>query len=257
MTRTCARSTTSSSCRLAAAFRAGGGGGRGGGGGGGGGGGDAGGDAGSATSSDPDLRSLCQSTSRYRQRRDSRSERQEVRRGRWRRRCGRLGGRDDGRDPSTAGERLHGRALARTGRSAASPATSSTCRDRSYAWRWTPPRRRQPAPRTQIDVFFNNSPVFRLAPNAAAKGIRPVMWFDSASPLRSGWAWGQNYLEGGTTAFEATVGPGQGVCVRTGDHVPCAAARHVQVPVQRHPHAGAPAARAGGRPLRASDAVPV
>ena len=30
------------------------------------------------------------------------------------------------------------------------------------------------------------------------------MWFDSASPLRSGWAWGQNYLEGGTTAFEAT-----------------------------------------------------
>ena len=61
----------------------------------------------------------------------------------------------------------------------------------------------------QIDVFFNNSPVFRLAPNAAAKGIRPVMWFDSASPLRSGWAWGQNYLEGGTTAFEATVGQGR------------------------------------------------
>ena len=35
------------------------------------------------------------------------------------------------------------------------------------------------------------------------------MWFDSASPLRSGWAWGQNYLEGGTTAFEATVGQGK------------------------------------------------
>ena len=60
-----------------------------------------------------------------------------------------------------------------------------------------------------IDVFFNNSPVFRLAPNAAARGIRPVMWFDSATPLRSGWAWGQNYLEGGTTAFEATVGQGK------------------------------------------------
>ena len=29
------------------------------------------------------------------------------------------------------------------------------------------------------------------------------------SPLRSGWAWGQNYLEGGTTAFEATVGNGK------------------------------------------------
>jgi hypothetical protein len=60
-----------------------------------------------------------------------------------------------------------------------------------------------------IDVFFNNNPVFRLAPNAAAKGIRPVIWFDSADPLRSGWAWGQNYLEGGTTAFEASVGQGK------------------------------------------------
>ena len=59
-----------------------------------------------------------------------------------------------------------------------------------------------------IDVFFNNSPVFRLVPNAAARGVRPVMWFDSATPLRSGWAWGQNYLDGGTTAFEASVGRG-------------------------------------------------
>jgi hypothetical protein len=60
-----------------------------------------------------------------------------------------------------------------------------------------------------IDVFFNNNPVFRLAPNAAARGLRPVMWFDTATPLRSGWAWGQNYLEGGTTAFEAEVGQGK------------------------------------------------
>lgn len=60
-----------------------------------------------------------------------------------------------------------------------------------------------------IDVFFNNNPVFRLAPDAAAHGIRPVMWFDSDKPLRSGWAWGQNYLEGGTTAIEATVGKGK------------------------------------------------
>jgi hypothetical protein len=59
-----------------------------------------------------------------------------------------------------------------------------------------------------IDVFFNNNPVFRLAPNAVARGIRPVMWFDSDHPLRSGWAWGQNYLEGGTVAFEASVGQG-------------------------------------------------
>jgi hypothetical protein len=60
-----------------------------------------------------------------------------------------------------------------------------------------------------IDVFFNNGPVFRLAPDADAHGVRPVMWFDSDKPLRSGWAWGQNYLEGGTTALEATVGKGK------------------------------------------------
>ena len=60
-----------------------------------------------------------------------------------------------------------------------------------------------------IDVFFNNDPVFRLEPNAVARGVRPVMWFDSDKPLRSGWAWGQNYLEGGTTAFEAAVGSGK------------------------------------------------
>lgn len=61
----------------------------------------------------------------------------------------------------------------------------------------------------QIDVFFNNSPVFRLAPDAFSRGVRPVMWFDSETPLRSGWAWGQNYLEGGVAAFEATVGRGR------------------------------------------------
>ncbi|MBA3638929.1 MAG: hypothetical protein H0W53_06540 [Acidobacteria bacterium] len=60
-----------------------------------------------------------------------------------------------------------------------------------------------------VDVYFNNSPVFRLQPNAVSRGIRPVMWFDTDSPLRSGWAWGQNYLEGGTAAFEATVGKGK------------------------------------------------
>jgi len=59
------------------------------------------------------------------------------------------------------------------------------------------------------DMFFNNNPVFRLAPDAAAKGVRPVAWFDTATPLRSGWAWGQNYLQGGTTAVEATLGRGK------------------------------------------------
>jgi Zinc carboxypeptidase len=60
-----------------------------------------------------------------------------------------------------------------------------------------------------VDVFFDNSPVFRLEPEAALKGIRPVAWFDSATPLRSGWAYGQGYLQGGVTVVDASVGKGR------------------------------------------------
>ena len=58
------------------------------------------------------------------------------------------------------------------------------------------------------DVFFDNSPVFRLGPDAAAKGVKPVAWFDTATPLRSGWAWGQNYLKDGVAIAQANVGQG-------------------------------------------------
>ena len=60
-----------------------------------------------------------------------------------------------------------------------------------------------------VDVMFDNSPVFRLAPDALAKGVTPIAWFDTATPLRSGWAWGQNYLEGGVTMAEARIGSGK------------------------------------------------
>jgi hypothetical protein len=36
-----------------------------------------------------------------------------------------------------------------------------------------------------------------------------VAWFDNRAPLRSGWAWGQHYLEGGAAAIEAAVGKGK------------------------------------------------
>jgi hypothetical protein len=60
-----------------------------------------------------------------------------------------------------------------------------------------------------VDVFFDNSPVFRLEPAASMKGIRPIAWFDSATPLRSGWAYGQGYLDGGVVALDASVGKGR------------------------------------------------
>jgi hypothetical protein len=61
----------------------------------------------------------------------------------------------------------------------------------------------------KVDVFFDNSPVMELAPDASLRGVKTVAWFDSKSPLRSGWAWGQHYLEGGTAGVEAQVGKGK------------------------------------------------
>ena len=62
---------------------------------------------------------------------------------------------------------------------------------------------------SRVNVFFDNSPVFRLAPDAAMKGVRAIAWFDSPTPLTSGWAWGQSYLEGGVAVAEASVGRGK------------------------------------------------
>jgi hypothetical protein len=60
-----------------------------------------------------------------------------------------------------------------------------------------------------VDVFYDNSPLFRLDPEAALKGVRPIAWFGTATPLRSGWAYGQSYLEGGILGIEAPVGRGR------------------------------------------------
>ena len=59
------------------------------------------------------------------------------------------------------------------------------------------------------DVFFDDSPVFRLGADAASKGVRTIAWYDSKTPLRSGWAWGQSYLENGVAAAEVKVGKGK------------------------------------------------
>jgi hypothetical protein len=60
----------------------------------------------------------------------------------------------------------------------------------------------------QVDVMCSNSPVFRLLRGAEGKGVRRLAWFDSKTPLRSGWAWGQEYLENGVAIAEAKVGKG-------------------------------------------------
>jgi hypothetical protein len=60
-----------------------------------------------------------------------------------------------------------------------------------------------------VDVFFDNSPVFRLEPTAEMKKTNAVGWFQGSEVLDSGWAWGQQYLDGGTTIAEASVGEGK------------------------------------------------
>jgi hypothetical protein len=59
------------------------------------------------------------------------------------------------------------------------------------------------------NVFYDESPAWALTPAAAAQGIRRVAWYDSPTPLVSGWAWGQAALEGGLAVVAAPVGRGR------------------------------------------------
>jgi hypothetical protein len=56
-----------------------------------------------------------------------------------------------------------------------------------------------------VDVFFEHSPVFRLD----GESSRRVAWFAGASPLRSGWALGQPFLDGGAAVVDAQLGRGR------------------------------------------------
>ena len=62
---------------------------------------------------------------------------------------------------------------------------------------------------SSVDVFFDRSPSFRLLPNAALTGVSAVSWYQGDHILDSGWAWGQQYLNGTTAVVEAKVGKGK------------------------------------------------
>jgi hypothetical protein len=57
------------------------------------------------------------------------------------------------------------------------------------------------------DVMFSGSPVFKLPEGSSS--IQRVAWFDTKTPLRSGWAWGQEHLENGVAVAEAEIGKGR------------------------------------------------
>ena len=60
-----------------------------------------------------------------------------------------------------------------------------------------------------VDMMFNRSPIFKLDAGAEAQGVRRIAWYDSATPLRSGWAWGQEHVRNGLAAIEADIGEGK------------------------------------------------
>jgi hypothetical protein len=55
-----------------------------------------------------------------------------------------------------------------------------------------------------VEVFFDSSPVFNIG-----AGVKPVASFTGKQTLDSGWAWGQEFLDGGTAVAEAKVGEGK------------------------------------------------
>jgi hypothetical protein len=57
----------------------------------------------------------------------------------------------------------------------------------------------------QVDMFFDNSAVFKLP----AANLKQVVWFSGPEVLESGWAWGQQYLDGATAVVEAPLGGGK------------------------------------------------
>jgi hypothetical protein len=61
----------------------------------------------------------------------------------------------------------------------------------------------------ELDIMFRNNPVYRLPSDSKVQGMNAVAWFSDPEPLRSGWAWGQQYLEGGVAVIEAAVGKGK------------------------------------------------
>ncbi|MDR2560880.1 MAG: hypothetical protein LBC63_03805 [Holophagales bacterium] len=62
---------------------------------------------------------------------------------------------------------------------------------------------------TEANVFFNNSPAYKISEAAIANGARAVAWFDLPNPLKSGWIHGPAYLNGTIAAMDIPHGKGR------------------------------------------------
>ncbi len=59
----------------------------------------------------------------------------------------------------------------------------------------------------RLNIMHSHSPVFDVEPGAP--GVTILATYDSSHPLRSGWAWGQERLQGGASMLEADLGQGK------------------------------------------------
>jgi len=62
---------------------------------------------------------------------------------------------------------------------------------------------------SQVEIFFENNPTYKLGPTAASMHVTPVAWYSGTHLLDSGWAWGQEHLDGGTAIVDAPLGKGK------------------------------------------------
>jgi len=60
-----------------------------------------------------------------------------------------------------------------------------------------------------VDVYYHNSPAFRIGTATGDATARPVSWFPGPKTLRSGWAWGQEHLDKAVSIIDASLGKGR------------------------------------------------
>lgn len=61
----------------------------------------------------------------------------------------------------------------------------------------------------QVNVDFDNSPAFRIAPGKNDASAWVVGWYSEPKLLGSGWTWGQQYLDGSTAILDDSIGAGK------------------------------------------------
>ena len=83
-------------------------------------------------------------------------------------------------------------------------------------------------------VFYDESPAFRLQPEAALKGVKPIAWYDSADAAAQRLGVGPAVPRSGGLDRRSAGRQGARRAVRQRGQLARPAARHVQAAVQRH-----------------------